>query len=524
MNIIKAFENNNAIMHITVQGTHEEPLFRASDIAAIFEISQINSTIRDFDITEKVMHIINTPGGPQEVTFLTEKGLYEVMFRSRKPIAKQFKNWVYEVIKELRLNGKYQLEKALEEKDEQLRFKDQQSEHSLVLNYRNKNVIYLILIEEIIILGHKHIIVKFGHSKNIEERLRDHKRDFGKNIVLKMIFETNYNKQFEDAIKVKLEQYIKPKIYNGSNKTELIHLTDSFTYDDLIKEIEILKGEITAEKLPELISENNELKLKLAKYEIQEKNLELNKQTDPIIVQKNIKSNQDKIQLYDKNLNLIKTYDTITEACKEYELFKDAVSQSIYRSIKNNTLYKGYRFWKISRDQENIKYEIPETFELSKEQTYQRVVQVKDNNIINVWSCTKSAAENLYSQIQNKTFIPKNEKLLKSKLTQINKSITNSLSTNTNHHAYEHYWYRECDIPEILIEQYNNYKLNNVLPELSVHKNNKKVYKYDINNNLVHIYNSITDARKKEKITEKTINKYISENIEFNSHYFKFNN
>ena len=54
---------------------------------------------------------------------------------------------------------------------------------------------------------------------------------------------------------------------------------------------------------------------------------------------------------------MIKTYDNITEACNECELYKDAIPQTIYRSIKNNTLYKGYRFWKISRDQENIKYE-----------------------------------------------------------------------------------------------------------------------------------------------------------------------
>lgn len=32
MDIIKAFENNDATLHITIHGTHEEPLFRASDI------------------------------------------------------------------------------------------------------------------------------------------------------------------------------------------------------------------------------------------------------------------------------------------------------------------------------------------------------------------------------------------------------------------------------------------------------------------------------------------------------------
>ena len=64
--------------------------------------------------------------------------------------------------------------------------------------------------------------------------------------------------------------------------------------------------------------------------------------------------------------------------------------------------------------------------------------------------------------------------------------------------------------------------INNILPELTVHKNNKKVYKFDENDKLVHTYNSITEARKTEKISEKTIGKYITEKTIYNSHYFSF--
>ena len=46
-----------------------------------------------------------TGGGVQQQYFLTEKGLYEVLFMSRKPIAKQFKNWVFEILKEIRTTG-----------------------------------------------------------------------------------------------------------------------------------------------------------------------------------------------------------------------------------------------------------------------------------------------------------------------------------------------------------------------------------------------------------------------------------
>ncbi len=55
------------------------------------------------------------PGGLQNVTFLTEKGLYKVLFKSRKPIAEKFQDWVCEVIKELRLKGTYDLQQQLEQ-------------------------------------------------------------------------------------------------------------------------------------------------------------------------------------------------------------------------------------------------------------------------------------------------------------------------------------------------------------------------------------------------------------------------
>ena len=48
-------------------------------------------------------------GGSRLQYFLTEEGLYEVLFLSRKPIAKQFKKWVKSLIKEVRLTGEYRL-------------------------------------------------------------------------------------------------------------------------------------------------------------------------------------------------------------------------------------------------------------------------------------------------------------------------------------------------------------------------------------------------------------------------------
>jgi prophage antirepressor-like protein len=43
-------------------------------------------------------------GGLQDQWFLTEDGIYELLFISRKPIAKEFKKWVRKLIKQIRLN------------------------------------------------------------------------------------------------------------------------------------------------------------------------------------------------------------------------------------------------------------------------------------------------------------------------------------------------------------------------------------------------------------------------------------
>jgi prophage antirepressor-like protein len=119
MDIIKAFNNNNLHTEIIIKGTYKNPLFRASDIGLILGIKYIHNSIKDFNENEKVTHTIGTLGGPQEVTFLTAKGLYKTLFKSRKPIAETFQNWVYEVIEELRLTGTYELEKKLNEKEDE---------------------------------------------------------------------------------------------------------------------------------------------------------------------------------------------------------------------------------------------------------------------------------------------------------------------------------------------------------------------------------------------------------------------
>jgi len=104
MDIIRAFTTNTMHTEIVIKGTVENPLFRASDVALILEISNIRASIKDFNDSEKVLQTMTTPGGPQKVLFLTRTGLFMLLFRSKNPIALQVQYWVCDVVKELQIN------------------------------------------------------------------------------------------------------------------------------------------------------------------------------------------------------------------------------------------------------------------------------------------------------------------------------------------------------------------------------------------------------------------------------------
>lgn len=111
MNIIEVFRQNHTDYHIAIRGTYEDPLFRASDIADTLGIINIRCTIADFPDSEKCYVNMDTPGGIQSVLFLTESGVNHILFVSKKPLAADFRKWVFDVLKTIRLKGVYDLKK-----------------------------------------------------------------------------------------------------------------------------------------------------------------------------------------------------------------------------------------------------------------------------------------------------------------------------------------------------------------------------------------------------------------------------
>ena len=82
-----------------IYGTIDEPLFLAKDVASMIENSNVSQMISNIDECEKGIYSVDTLGGIQKLWFLSEEGLYEVLFQSRKPIAKEFKKQVKAILK-----------------------------------------------------------------------------------------------------------------------------------------------------------------------------------------------------------------------------------------------------------------------------------------------------------------------------------------------------------------------------------------------------------------------------------------
>lgn len=88
---------------VTIEG---EPWFIAMDALAMLDVNRSSLALLDDD--ERGVHTVDTLGGQQSLTVISESGLYSLILRSRKAEAKAFKKWITrEVIPSIRKTGAY---------------------------------------------------------------------------------------------------------------------------------------------------------------------------------------------------------------------------------------------------------------------------------------------------------------------------------------------------------------------------------------------------------------------------------
>jgi len=145
MDLVRSFRDvglSNGV-EINIHGTPEEPLFQANQVGELLGMTNVRMTIKDFDRDEKGVSRVYTPGGSQQVMCLTELGLYRLLGLSRKPFARPFQKWVAMVLKEIRLNGKFELEQQLQktiaDSEARAQLTTQEHETALALAAKDKD-------------------------------------------------------------------------------------------------------------------------------------------------------------------------------------------------------------------------------------------------------------------------------------------------------------------------------------------------------------------------------------------------
>ena len=266
MDILKCLNVFDSSYNINIEGTHENPLYKASQIGEILEIKNIHDSVRDFDSTEKVILLSKTNGGMQNVLFLTEQGLYRLLIRSRKDKSKIFQKWICENIKKIRTEGEYKLNPENEIDKKMLESKIEYERHSTLLkSFDKQNVIYICKLRD----ENNKLLIKIGSTQNIKERIANIACSYN-NIqpyLINLTRVTNYIK-FENYLHN--HDFFKSYSYPIANKQNKISRETYIVSDEIIRQmIKIIDND-------KLKFENeNILEIEMLKLEVESKKLEL---------------------------------------------------------------------------------------------------------------------------------------------------------------------------------------------------------------------------------------------------------
>jgi prophage antirepressor-like protein len=98
MNDITIFNHLGNDIRVTIN-ERGEPLFVLKDICGALDLKNISDVASRLDEDGVgTTEVIDNLGRTQKTNVVTEAGLYEVIFMSRKPEAKAFRRWVFEEV------------------------------------------------------------------------------------------------------------------------------------------------------------------------------------------------------------------------------------------------------------------------------------------------------------------------------------------------------------------------------------------------------------------------------------------
>lgn len=107
MNEIKIFQNQD-FGEVRVVVKEDEPWFVAADVCRALDLGNTSQALTRLDADEKDVILNDTPGGKQDMSIVSEPGLYALVLTSRKPEARAFKRWItHDILPSIRKTGAY---------------------------------------------------------------------------------------------------------------------------------------------------------------------------------------------------------------------------------------------------------------------------------------------------------------------------------------------------------------------------------------------------------------------------------
>lgn len=108
-NPFEVFNYKNLGSVRTMRDEKDEIFFCLKDVSNILGLNNYRQTLTRLNRKGVITNDTLTNGGLQNLIFVDEFNLYELIFNSRKPEAKDFKEWVKGVIQSIRKTGSYNM-------------------------------------------------------------------------------------------------------------------------------------------------------------------------------------------------------------------------------------------------------------------------------------------------------------------------------------------------------------------------------------------------------------------------------
>lgn len=436
MDILEAFVLDGKNHDINVLWEEEKPLFRASEIGDILEMTNIRMTLGNFDTDEKVVKNVYTPGGTQDVLFLTEAGIYRLLMLSRKPIARPFQKWITKVLISIREQGKYELKKELERSQalmEEAKIfmidRDNIVHESLVNANKQKHVVYIGVIK----MHDNKKLVKLGSTDDIARRSTE-LADFFGSFKLVKVLECGYTHRLFESFLLSHKEVDKYKykdiIHDGKKSTETV-LVDDAQLEKIINiathnvykfknqsraehEIDMQRIRLAQEKIQlekeQLELEKQRLILVAEKYQLAREteqssgieNVEelFDTDVDPITLfadaRRYTQSKGEKVQRYASDgKTLIQTYESLVYVIRDASI--NAPSRLMLKNaIKQKSIYAGFRWAFLARElPDDTKQDIGETSDKTTDvkKGYVAMLHLDKSRIVEVFCDQKAAGE-----------------------------------------------------------------------------------------------------------------------------------